>query len=37
MEPVTEDEYKEAVKIAERVISWVEGFIVPHTEQNTDN
>jgi HEPN domain-containing protein len=29
MEPITEDEYEEAVKIAEDVILWVEGFFVP--------
>ena len=37
MEPVTEDEYKEAVKIAEMVVSWVEGFIMPYTEGTTDD
>jgi len=37
MEPVTEDEHKEAVKIAEMVVSWVEGFIMPYTEGTTDD
>jgi len=37
MEPVTEDEYKEAVKTAEMVVSWVEGFIMPYTEGTTDD
>ena len=37
MEPVTEDEYKEAVRIAEMVVSWVEGFIMPYTEGTTDD
>lgn len=37
MEPVTEDEYKEAVKIAEMVVSWVGGFIMPYTEGTTDD
>ena len=27
MEPVSEEEYKEAVKIAEMVVSWVEGLL----------
>ena len=35
MEPVTEDEYKEAVRIAEMVVSWVEGLIMPNTEGTT--
>ncbi len=37
MEPVTEDEYKEAVKVAEMVVSWVGGFIMPYTEGTTDD
>jgi HEPN domain-containing protein len=37
MEPVTEDEYKEAVRMAEMVVSWVEGFIMPYTEGTTDD
>ncbi len=37
MEPVTEDEHKEAVRIAEMVVSWVEGFIMPYTEGTTDD
>ena len=37
MEPVTEDEYKEAVRIAEMVVFWVEGFIMPYTEGTTDD
>jgi len=37
MEPVTEEEYKEAVRIAEMVVSWVEGFIMPYTEGTTDD
>ena len=37
MEPVTEDEYKEAVKIAEMVVSWVDSFIMPDTEETTDH
>jgi len=36
MEPVTEDEYKEAVKIAEMVVSWVEGFITLDIGGTTD-
>ena len=36
MEPVTDDEYKEAVKIAEMVVSWVERFIMPNTRGTTD-
>ena len=31
-EPVTIGEYKEAVRIAEMVVSWVERLIVPKTE-----
>ncbi len=31
MEPVTEDEYREALEIAEDVVSWVEGIIVLRT------
>ena len=37
MEPVTEDEYKEAVRMAEMVVSWAEGFIMPYTEGTTDD
>lgn len=37
MEPVTEDEYKEAVRVAEMVISRVEALILPHTEGAADN
>jgi len=37
IEPVTEDEYKEAVRIAEMVVSWVEGLIGSTTERTTDN
>ncbi len=37
IEPVTEDEYKEAVTIAEMVVSWVEGLIGSNTERTTDN
>jgi len=29
MEPVTEDEHKEAIKAANDVVSWVKGIIVP--------
>lgn len=29
MEPVTEDEHKEAIKAANEVVSWVKGIIVP--------
>ncbi|NVM25977.1 MAG: HEPN domain-containing protein [Desulfobacterales bacterium] len=36
MEPVSEDEYKEAVRIAETVVSWVENLIVAHTERTPD-
>ena len=37
MEPVTEDEYKDAVRIAETVVSWVESLITPDTERTTEN
>jgi len=36
MEPVTEEEYKEAVNIAEKVVSWVESLIRVKTENRTD-
>lgn len=36
MEPVTEDEYKDAVDIAEKVILWVESFIEVEPENKTD-
>ncbi len=32
MEPVSEEEYKEAVKIAETVVSWVEGLLKSNHE-----
>ena len=32
MEPVTEDEYKEAVKLAEIVVSWVDNLIAHNNE-----
>lgn len=37
MEPVTEDEYKEALKIAELVVSWVEDLIMPDAEGTAEN
>ena len=37
MEPVTEDEYKGALKIAEMVVSWVEGLIMSNTEETQDD
>ena len=37
IEPVTEDEYKEAVAIGETVVSWVENPIGSTTERTTDN
>ena len=36
MESVTENEYKEAVKIAENVVSWVESLITPDTQTDTE-
>lgn len=33
MEPVTEDEHKEAIKAANEVVSWVKGIIVPVKEE----
>jgi HEPN domain-containing protein len=35
MEPVTEDEYKEAVRMAESVFAWVQDLIIPDTEGAT--
>lgn len=32
MEPVTEDDYQDAVKIADNVVSWVESIILSGTE-----
>ena len=29
MEPITEDEYKEAIRIADEVVSWVAGIVMP--------
>jgi HEPN domain-containing protein len=37
MEPVTEDEYKEAVKAAEAVLSWAETLVVSGTVRKTDD
>lgn len=37
IEPVTEEEYKEAVEIAETVLSWVEGLIPSNTKGSEDN
>ena len=37
IEPVTEDEYKEAVRLAEMVVSWVDDLITSTTERTTDN
>ena len=37
IEPVTEDEYKEAVRLAEMVVSWVDDLITSTTERTTDS
>ena len=37
MEPITEDEYKEAIEMAEDVVSWVEDLIVTVRDETTDN
>ena len=36
MEPVTKEEYKEAMDIAENVVSWVEGHMVTMTGTESD-
>ena len=36
MEPITEDEYKEAIKTAEDVVSWVEDIMMPVKEKSTE-
>ncbi len=33
MEPVSEDEYKDALEIAESVMSWVEGFLISNPDK----
>ena len=37
MEPVTEHEYNDAVRIAEKVVAWVDNLITSTTEGTTDN
>jgi HEPN domain-containing protein len=36
MEPITEDEYKEAIEMAEEVVSWVEDLIVTVRDEPTE-
>jgi HEPN domain-containing protein len=36
MEPIVEDEYKEAIKMAEDVVSWVEDIIVTVKDETTE-
>ena len=37
IEPVTEHEYNDAVRIAEKVVAWVEDLIGSNTEGTTGN
>jgi len=37
MEPITEDEYKEAIEMAEEVVSWVENLIVIAKDEAMEN
>ena len=37
MEPITEDEYKEAIRMAEEVVFWVEDLMVIAKDETMEN